>query len=215
MLILSGAVETDDLLSIPSSKVFEQKLMRRFYANNLHDTFRNGVGNFTKFFFVRHPFERLVSAYQDKLTGGDSYYEITVGREIIDNYRKNPSPLSLQYGHDVTFLEFVTFIIEEWKNGRKPLDIHWRPVVDLCLPCEMQFDFIGKFETLNQDVDYLLRKLNKTDLVGLFSGQPKSKTTSSLWKKSMNQISHQQLSDLNRMYADDFRLFGYSHYYNG
>jgi hypothetical protein len=31
----------------------------------------------------------------------------------------------------------------------------------------------------------------------------------------MNRISYQQLSDLNRMFAEDFRLFGYPHYYVG
>jgi hypothetical protein len=77
----------------------------------------------------------------------------------------------------------------------------------------MQFHFIGKFETLNQDVGFLLRKLYETDLSRLFAGQPKSKTTSSLWKDLMNQISPQQMTDLNRMYADDFGLFGYPHYY--
>jgi hypothetical protein len=78
----------------------------------------------------------------------------------------------------------------------------------------MKFHFIGKFETLNQDVDLLLGKLNETNLSRLFAGQPtKPKTTSSLWKESMKQISFQQLTDLNRMFADDFRLFGYPHYY--
>ncbi len=188
--------------------------MRILNANNLNDTMKNGVGNFTKFIFVRHPFERLVSSYRDKLAGNDAFYKKAVGREIVRKYRQNPSRLSLEMGDDVTFPEFVNFIVDEWRNGRKPLDVHWRPVVDLCLPCEMQFHFIGKFETLNRDVNFLLDKLKETDLSRLFAaGQPnKPKTTSSLWKDLMNQISHQQLSDLNQMFADDFRLFGYPQY---
>ncbi|EFX82280.1 hypothetical protein DAPPUDRAFT_49296 [Daphnia pulex] len=215
MLILARAVETNDLSAVPKPKVFAENPMRILYAKTLNDTVKNGAGDFFKFLFVRHPFERLVSAYQDKLGINDPIYHKMVGKVIVRKVRKNPSRLSLEMGNDVTFPEFVTFIIDEWRNGENPLDIHWRPIFDLCLPCEMQFDFIGKFETLNRDVDFLLRKLNETDLVGLFTGQPKAQTTSSLWKESMNQISHQQLSELNRIYADDFRLFGYPYYYNG
>jgi hypothetical protein len=215
MLILWGQVETNDLSAIPRSTVHDTNPMRVLHASNLNDTIINGTGDFTKFIFVRHPFERLVSAYRDRLASNVTKYHMNTGREIIRKFRKNPSRLSLEMGNDVTFPEFVTFVIDEWKKMKRPLDAHWRPVIDLCLPCDMQFHFIGKFETLNRDVDYLLRKLNETDLVGLFSSQPKSKTTSSLWKESMKMISHQQLSDLNRIYADDFRLFGYPHYYTG
>jgi hypothetical protein len=209
MLILSGQVETDDLSSIPSLTVHEQNPMRKLYANNLNDTVKNGTGNFTKFFFVRHPFERLVSAYLDKLARNNPIYHKILGTVIV---RKNPSRLSMEMGDDVTFPEFVNFIVDEWRDGKRHLDVHWCPVVDLCLPCDMQFHFIGKFETLNQDVDYLLRKFNEIDLVRLFAGQPKAKTTSSLWKDFMNLISPQQLSDLDRINADDFGLFGYPQY---
>jgi hypothetical protein len=100
------------------------------------------------------------------------------------------------------------------ENGGDP----WTPIGDPSLisaarPCVMRFDFIGKFETLNQNVDFLLRKLNESDLARLFADQPKPKTTSSLWKEFMETISYQQLKILNLMYAEDFRLFGYPHYY--
>jgi hypothetical protein len=187
--------------------------MRVLYANSLNDvTAKNGAENFTKFIFVRHPFERLVSAYKDKFAGDDDFYQKAVGRGIIRKFRKNPSSLSLQKGHDVSFPEFVDFIVNEWKDGRRPLDVHWRPVVDLCLPCAMQFDFIGKFETLNQDVEFLLRKLNESELIRLFADQPKAKTTSSLSRQSMKMLSSQQLNDLHRMFDQDLLLFGYPKY---
>jgi hypothetical protein len=217
MMILSGKVEADDLSSISQSaihaRVHEKKEIRELYAKNSNDTVKKGLGDYTKFIFVRHPFERLVSAYRDRLVNNEIYQK-TIGREIVLKYRQNPNQLSLETGHDVTFPEFVRFVVDEWRDAKRHLDVHWRPVVDLCHPCDMQFHFIGKFETLNQDVDLLLGKLNETNLSRLFAGQPtKPKTTSSLWKESMKQISFQQLTDLNRMFADDFRLFGYPHYY--
>jgi hypothetical protein len=213
MLVLSGVVEFNNLESLfPKSTIHEKNPLRMFDANNLADTIQNGVGNFTKFIFVRHPFERLVSAYQDKLAGDNVFYQKAVGIAIIRKYRKEPSALSLQKGHDVTFPEFVDFIVDEWKDGRVPLDVHWRPVVDLCHPCSMEYDFIGKFETLDQDVDHLLQTLNESGLTSQLlksPGNTKPKTTATLWSQSMKTLSRKQLNELDNIFMEDFRLFGY------
>ena len=216
MLVLSGAVvlNTTNLSSIPKGKVHNRNPMRTLNAKHFNDTLIVGGNNYTKFFFVRHPFERLVSAYQNKLASNNTIFNKMVGKKIIRKYRQNATAISLKKGHDVTFNEFVQFIVDEWRNGSKTLDAHWRPIVDLCLPCVMQYDFIGKFETLNRDVEYLLRrKWNESQWIGLFDSQPKAKTTSSLWKQTMKLISAEQLSELNEVYDQDFRLFQYPHYY--
>ncbi|EFX82285.1 hypothetical protein DAPPUDRAFT_316998 [Daphnia pulex] len=85
---------TDDLSAIPSLTVHEQNPMRKLYASNLNDTVNNRVGDLTKFIFVRHPFERLVSAYRDKLTRNNPIYHKMVGKVIIRKVRKNASRLS-------------------------------------------------------------------------------------------------------------------------
>uniref|UniRef100_A0A0E9VEE5 Carbohydrate sulfotransferase n=1 Tax=Anguilla anguilla TaxID=7936 RepID=A0A0E9VEE5_ANGAN len=36
------------------------------------------------------------------------------------------------------------------------MDIHWETVNRLCFPCFITYDFIGKFETLEQDANYFL-----------------------------------------------------------
>ena len=48
-----------------------------------------------KFIVVRHPFERLVSAYRDKLAGytRNEHY-LDMRKVIIKNYRKNKSDKS-------------------------------------------------------------------------------------------------------------------------
>lgn len=218
MLILSGSVETDNLSSIPRLNVHEENPMLKLDAFNLTDLVESGVDDFTKFIFVRHPYERLVSAYRDKLAGDNLLYRKAIGRGIIKKYRKKANRLSLQNGHDVSFPEFVDFIVHQWNNKRDILDVHWRPVVDLCLPCVMRYDFVGKFETLNRDVEYLLQKINRGDLIRLFTPSTKDadtirpKTTLSLWKQYMKQLSDQQLSQLNGMFGDDFTLFGYPLY---
>jgi hypothetical protein len=219
MLILSGAVETNDLSLIPSQSVHEDNRMRKFEPYGAADAIRHGLGNYTKIIFVRDPLERLVSAYQDKFANGNSsgtVYQTGIGTEIIRKYRNRPTELSLKNGHDVTFTEFVSYVIDEWKDGRRQLDVHWRPVIDLCLPCSMEYDMVGKFETLHRDVDFLLQRLNESNISRLFIRPNRTRPTISLmqsqWnKRILSQLGYQQLSDLYRIYEDDFRLFGYQY----
>lgn len=58
------------------------------------------------------------------------------GRIIIRKYRPNASNESLTRGDDVTFSEFVRYL-GDYRPGKyvAPLDAHWRPYSELCLPC--------------------------------------------------------------------------------
>ena len=60
-------------------------------------------------------------------------------------------------GH-VTFAEFAEYVVDEWKSGRR-LDRHWRPQHEICNPCYVQYDFIGRFEQLSDDTSHVLAKL--------------------------------------------------------
>ena len=62
--------------------------------------------------FVRHPVERVLSAYRDKFTttmSGGQRFQKLYGRDIIKRFRKNPSMPSLKKGNDVKFDEFVQY----------------------------------------------------------------------------------------------------------
>ncbi|KZS07661.1 putative Carbohydrate sulfotransferase 12 [Daphnia magna] len=213
MLVLSGKFDIADLLSIPRLKVHEKNEMRKLAVVEPTAFVKEGVGNYTKFIFVRHPFERLVSAYESKFgsTVIDDRYQRGVGTNIIRKYRQNPTAISLEKGDDVTFVEFVNFVIDKWKLPKERMDAHWLSVIELCFPCSIEYDFIGKVETLEQDVSFLLQKLNETDLIPSFQEKQKApNTTQSVWRQTMKQLSQQQMDDLISIYADDFKIFGYS-----
>lgn len=184
--------------------------MKKFEAFSDADAVQHGMGNYTKLIVVRHPFERLVSAYTDKFANSNStVYQQGIGREIIQKYRSHPSELSLETGHDVIFPEFVNYVIDEWSAGRRQLDIHWRPMIDLCLPCSIDYDIVAKFETLKKDVDFLSHKLKENKIKRLFQPQSPSASTIGATKQLMDQLNQQQLIDLYRVYKDDFDIFGY------
>lgn len=164
--------------------------------------------NYMKFTFVRHPFERLVSAYNNKLVEDNSFYHMNYGRRIIRKYRKNPSKQSLKSGDGVLFAEFVQFVIDEWRTGQL-MDVHWRPMVDLCTPCHIHYDVIGKFETLKQDADFVLDSANQTLVREFPQFHPAISKSSD--KFYAEQLTEKQLdSILFHVYKYDFELFGYS-----
>ena len=65
-----------------------------------------------KFMFVREPYSRVLSGYVDKLFSPNTQYWKATGSYIVSKIRKNADPLSLRCGHDVTFAEFVRYIIQ-------------------------------------------------------------------------------------------------------
>ena len=83
------------------------------------------------FIIVRHPFDRLLSAYRDKLEKFNKYYYEKYGKAIVTKYRrrgierfgkefygpKKGSPVAnpLRSGKEPTFWEFVTAILETGK----------------------------------------------------------------------------------------------------
>ena len=107
------------------------------------------------FFFVREPYGRLLSAYMDKLFVPNTVFWEKFGRYIVSNFRTNASSQSLRCGHDVTFPEFIRYVIHSQETG-KFRDRHFVPIHDHCRMCKRHFDYIGHLETFSEDVVYIL-----------------------------------------------------------
>ena len=109
------------------------------------------LNHYTKVMFVRHPLERLISAYRSKfqtIAKNTEYYRRKYGIKIKSRLRKeslNSSELRRSPVNDVRFDEFVSLVV---MRLIKPPDRHWRPMVDLCYPCAVRYDFVGRYENL-------------------------------------------------------------------
>ena len=120
--------------------------------------------DYYKIMFVRDPFDRLKSAYRDKFLIHDSrttsYYTGHVGKLIRRRYRdvKSNNPHL-----EVTFEEFLRYVLDEYKNGNT-MDNHWRRYVDRCDPCGIHYDFIGHIETMAEDAEYLFGEVFHSNL---------------------------------------------------
>lgn len=205
-MLLLGMVETENILSIPSDLVHRQHIMPSL-INFTVPEIKHILRSHKKFLFVRHPFERLLSAYKNKFEqhyNSSKYFQARFGRLIIKNFRVNPSSRSLLTGDDVTFEEFVEFVISE----NTIFNEHWKPIFDLCQPCLVKYDFIGKYESLYSDSDFLLNHIGVKNIT--FPRVQKTVSTSTYLSKYLPQLSYRTVSQLYKIYYNDFKIFNYN-----
>ena len=102
--------------------------------------------NYMVFSFVRHPFDRLVSAYLDKIISSESKYHERA--KIRQKYHIK----------QITFQHFLNHVVGQFKKFKKfkhikSIDEHWRPFYLRCPYCFLDYDhFIGKMEIFSRDV---------------------------------------------------------------
>lgn len=163
-----------------------------------------------KVLFVRDPFERLVSTYQNKFQARYSkYFHQTFGRKIVQRYRKNATAQARRDGNDVKFDEFVRFVLDSEHETDGPLNEHWERYYKQCHPCVFHYDFVGKFETLVEDTrevlarGNVLNKLSPPFVADTFRNSEKSLRT------FFQTVSQTDLKRLWKIYYPDYNLFSY------
>uniref|UniRef100_A0A8D0DT98 Carbohydrate sulfotransferase n=1 Tax=Salvator merianae TaxID=96440 RepID=A0A8D0DT98_SALMN len=129
-----------------------------FLSDMKPEEIRYRLNHYFKFIFVRDPMERLLSAYRNKF-GEIKEYQLKYGVEIVKRYRKNPGKSS---GDDITFSEFLRYLLDE---DVERMNEHWMPIYNLCQPCAVRYDFIGSYERLNEDANYVLERVQAPSFV--------------------------------------------------
>ncbi|XP_016923548.2 carbohydrate sulfotransferase 11 [Drosophila suzukii] len=173
------------------------------------------------FLFVRDPFERILSAYRNKLEGNKNTFYKALGTKIVHRYRKRslggPWPRC-----GPTFEEFVRFLIAEHAAGKR-FDEHWAPVYSFCTPCSVNFTIIGKTETFQRDSEFIIRQAGlESLLLGLgklpqrkqrkIGNQARSGVKSeALVERYFADLDRSTLDQLLKIYRIDFELFDYDY----
>lgn len=168
---------------------------------------------YKKFMFVRNPFERLLSAYKDCFRGNwkrnDSWWKklrYGIREFLMENGNRRIKPSA----DNTTFGEFLNYLIVKWKqSGSADFNEHWRPQFSHCHPCDIQYDFIGHYETLYDDALFLLRKTKLQDKVAF--PQWKATNTSARMRHYYSGVSRLRLSQLKEIYKQDIEAFVYTY----
>jgi chondroitin 4-sulfotransferase 11 len=114
------------------------------------------------FLVVRDPFERLVSAYRNKLEGDRNKYYKLLGQQIVKKFRRKHKKRTKSSGP--SFREFIQFIVQHHKSGGR-LDEHFSPIYTFCSVCSINFTLIAKMETFQRDTDYIIRQAGLDSLL--------------------------------------------------
>ncbi|XP_043323878.1 carbohydrate sulfotransferase 10 isoform X3 [Cervus canadensis] len=165
-----------------------------------------------KFFIVRDPFERLISAFKDKFVHNprfEPWYKHEIAPGIIRKYRRNRTET-----RGIQFEDFVRYLGDP---NHRWLDlqfgdhiIHWVTYVELCAPCEITYSVVGHHETLEDDAPYILREAGIDHLVS-YPTIPLGITAYNRTKVERYFLGISK-RDIRRLYArfeGDFKLFGY------
>lgn len=171
------------------------------------------INHYYTFMFVRHPFERIVSAYRNKLSDPDStYYQKSIGSIILRKYREGLSPEEYTAGRSVTFVEFINFILDQYKEkGLAYFDPHWQLIVKLCNPCRTKYNFVGKMENLLEDADFILNSVgyNISDFP-VYGKDRYQQNINELMETHFAEIPETWIAKLYKIYEPDFLAFNYS-----
>ncbi|CAL1544542.1 unnamed protein product, partial [Lymnaea stagnalis] len=212
-LILSGRTDVNNPLSFKADDVHHKYREHVIYLSTFSkEEIQIRLKDYYKFVFVREPFERLLSAFRNKFvtqTNASKYFKANFGKQIIDTYRVTP-PANHE-GDGVTFTEFVEYIVDPTKEI--PMNEHWEKYETLCNPCLVNYDFIGKLESIETDGQYVLDKLAlgyKLSIPRRSDLKYATNQTQTFMKEYYGQLPRRLLVKLFRMYHGDFVLFNYT-----
>jgi hypothetical protein len=115
-----------------------------------------------KFTFVRDPYSRLLSAFKDKFENASTSTDRPGRDPFWLKYAAKLKHDALEAGlaensePDLTFSEFVRLVC---RMAPETMNEHWHPQALLACVDEINYDFIGRFERLDDDVPVAMARL--------------------------------------------------------
>ncbi|XP_048465270.1 carbohydrate sulfotransferase 12 [Rhincodon typus] len=224
MILLSGSIlkqgtPYSDPLEIPRDLVHNStshftfnKFWKRYGKFSKH-LMKIKLKKYTKFLFVRDPFVRLISAFRSKfeIKNEDFYNRFAIPMlQLYANYSDPPSTVNEAFSAGIkpSFVNFIQYLLDPQTEKNMPFNEHWRQVYRLCHPCQINYDFIGKLESLDEDASYLLKLLNVEKLVQ-FPQSLRNRTVNSWEEDWFSKIPVAWRKQLYELYMPDFVIFGY------
>ena len=144
---------------------------------------------------IRHPLERLVSGFRNKIEPPlvdlserfPNYIKLT----ILQRYRSKEFHDWMEHRTSdnltVTFEEFILYFVNSDLTKINP---HIKPVIYSCHPCRVRYDFYGNFHTYSQDAHMAMDKLRiNSTFYRDKSLHPSSQRTTEYLGKYYNQLS--------------------------
>ena len=164
-MLMSGAVteeQIEEVLKVNQSMLpLSRSLYPRPSVKNLKAATEEDEDSIV-FLIVRDPFQRLYSAYQDKILNPfQGSYHDEMGKKMILDYRKlsTSERQALRSGTldaKPSFEEFSRYILAHSRRGN--MDMHWIPYYQFCTPCQVSISFISFYNKFHAAVNITVGK---------------------------------------------------------
>ena len=159
------------------------------------------LAEYYKFMVIRHPLDRLVSSYIDKIVVGKY---ANVQKHVMDlNLRK--------FGKsEVSLSAFLEYIIEH----KASINAHWAPATEICDPCNLKYHKIVKLETHEEDLLDVVPHIGPYNRTNNVHANHQGSGAASNFSRNLPayaNVDENLLSDILALGFDkDMELFGYS-----
>ena len=170
--------------------------------------------DFFRFAFVRNPFDRIISCYKNRiadlgLEGYDknpnSKNEFSRNRAKVIAWKKGVFEQDVDANEHVSFRDFLGFVCDQ---DPYEMDRHWYHQTRSIHFDHIDFDFIGRVENFNFDVNYLLNKIGAPKLRYDYEFKVNSSMPS---KKAADYFDAEMEQAFVSKFEEDFVNFSYEH----
>ena len=177
---------------------------------------RRHLANYYKYVFIRNPMERVLSAYLDKIAHPldisliKKKFEERYKENILKALRLAEYNRWLKNGSKgpiyPTFSEYVQYLN---MINLKEANEHFKPIIYLCHPCAINYNFYGNFKLLPKDANALIKhfKLNSSYYDSKSYISHTSYKTSNLVHKYFSELTALQKETLFYSYADELDFY--------
>lgn len=111
-----------------------------------------------------------------------------------------------------SFESFLNMIIKTSNSGKNWYNTnpHWWSYQFTCQPCYLNYNFISKTETADNDSKIAFNYIYKNPLISQISGPYKNKSNASEVKKLFDSLDPDLVRRIYKIYENDFLMFGYN-----
>jgi hypothetical protein len=108
------------------------------------------------------------------------------------------------------FEHFVRYVLDSSHPPARivRMDFHWQPYSMVCQACKFKYNFIGKYETFNDDFTHFLKLLNLSEW-NIQKRHGASGHTGWDYQQLYSSLPDELICRLMRLYEEDFHLFNY------
>ena len=164
--------------------------------------------------FVRHPPERVLSAYRNKIehplnakpTEQSIWDEVRFS--ILSTYRTNFNTKAVDtIDEDNIYPSFAEFIHFLYDSQPALMNEHYKPMIELCQPCAVGYQYVGNFATLRENANAVLDYLHINSSLFWDRGKHVKNPTVSYVEDYFSELQPIDVHRLEEKFADDIAFY--------